>query len=66
MSILSKLLTINYLLTNNNCFFMKEKETYSAPEVECIVTVREMVILAGSGTNRSDNGYDDGNDLGEI
>ena len=45
---------------------MKEKETYSAPEVECIVIIREMVMLTGSGTNRSDNGYDDENDLGEI
>ena len=45
---------------------MKEKVTYCAPEVECIVTIREIVMLAGSGTNRADNDYDDENDLGEI
>lgn len=45
---------------------MREKEFYEAPEVETIITIREVVMLAGSGANKADFEYDDENDLGNI
>ena len=45
---------------------MKTKELYNAPEMDSILLPKESVMLNDSTLDRADNGYDPGNDLGEI
>lgn len=46
---------------------MKKKLFYEAPEVECILLIKESVMLNDSQfNNKSDDGYDSDNDLGTI